>query len=83
MAFARSMAMGNSVTMMARITEEERAAPSPCTKRAPMSIPWELDAPHTADDSVNRVTPAMNTRLRPTRSPSRPANSSVPPKVIR
>ena len=34
MAFARSTALGNSVTMMATITEEDSAPPMPWTKRA-------------------------------------------------
>ena len=37
MAFARSRGTGKSATMMARMTDDDRAAPSPWTNRAEMS----------------------------------------------
>src|SRR5205823_3339685 len=38
---------------------------------------------HKSDAPMNTVRPIRNTRLRPTRSPIRPASSSSPPNVIR
>ena len=37
-------ASGNSVTMIARMTAEDKAPPRPCTKRAAMSIAWPGEA---------------------------------------
>ena len=49
---------------------------------AAMSISWTVETPHSSEATVNSVRPAMNMRLRPMRSPSRPARSSRPPKAI-
>ena len=83
MARARSCGWGNSVTMMARITEACMAAPMPWTKRAAMRKPWLGAAPHSTEAAVKMTSPARNTRLRPSRSPSRPASSRKLPKVTR
>ncbi len=82
-ALARSMALGNSVTMMATITDEENAPPMPCTKRATTSWAWLSADPQAMDARVKRATPARNTFLRPMRSPSRPAMSRKLPKEMR
>jgi DNA-binding MarR family transcriptional regulator len=83
MALARSRWSGNSATIIARITEAERAAPRPWTKRAAISISWEPAVPHRTEAMVNSVTPVRKTFLRPIRSLSRPASRRAPPKVIR
>src|SRR4051794_10501245 len=80
---ARSAGCGNSVTMIARITDAWTAAPTPCRKRAPISAPWLGASPHRIDAAVKNTTPARNTRLRPNRSPSRPASRRKPPNVTR
>ena len=80
---ARSVGVGNSITMIARITEACIAAPMPCRKRAAINSVELSAAPHSSEAIVNRVTPARNTRLRPSRSPSRPASSRKLPKVTR
>src|SRR4051794_580122 len=83
MARARVSGSGNSVTMIARITEAWAAAPTPCRKRAPIRTP-SLDArPQSSEASVKTTSPAWKTRLRPARSPRRPASRSRLPKVMR
>src|SRR4051794_24662965 len=69
--------------MIARITDAWTAAPTPCRKRAPISAPWLGASPHRIDAAVKNTTPARNTRLRPNRSPSRPASRRKPPNVTR
>ena len=44
---------GNSVTMIARITLEATAPPTPCKKRAAISIVWLVAAPHRMEAAVN------------------------------
>ena len=83
MALARSTGLGNSVTMMATITEEESAPPMPWTKRAPTNKAWLSAEPQAMEARVNNATPARNTFLRPTRSPRRPAMRRKLPKEIR
>src|SRR5579872_4464622 len=80
---ARSAASVNSVTMIARITEAWAAAPTPCRNRAAISAPWLGATPQSSEATVKIVRPERNTRLRPARSPSRPARSSRLPKVMR
>ena len=80
-ALARSRGSGNSVTRMPRLTAEDAAPPTPCAKRAATSIAGEVAAPATAEAARNSAMPARNIRLRPSRSPSRPASSSRPPKA--
>ena len=55
------------MTMMARITEACRAAPTPWTGRAATSVVELSAAPQSSEASVNRATPTRNTRLRPIR----------------
>jgi hypothetical protein len=59
--------------MRAMITEVAIAPPRPWRKRAAISSSWLSATPHRAEAMVKRVTPERKTRLRPTRSPSRPA----------
>ena len=80
---ARSAGLGNSVTMMATITEADSAPPMPWTKRAVTSMAWLSADPQAMEARVNSVTPARNTFLRPMRSPRRPAMSRKLPKEIR
>jgi hypothetical protein len=71
------------MTIIPRLTADAIAAPTPCRNRAATSIPAFTASPHSSEASVNRAMPATNTRFLPTRSPSRPASSSRPPKAIR
>ena len=82
-AFARSTGSGKRVTIMARITAELTAPPMPWMKRAAISIGWLNERPQRSDAAVNKARPARKTRLRPTRSPTRPASRSRPPNAIR
>ena len=80
---ARAAASGNSVTMIARITDAWAAAPTPWSRRAAISAPSLVANPHSSEANVKTTRPARKTRLRPARSPSRPASSSRLPKVTR
>ena len=68
---------------MARITAELTAPPMPWMNRAAISIGWLNEKPHSTDAAVKMPRPMRKTRLRPNRSPRRPASSSSPPKAIR
>ncbi len=59
------------------------APPTPCRARAATSVPWSPATPHSTDARVKRASPEVNIRLRPSRSPSRPASSNSPPNGIR
>ena len=48
-----------------------------------MSAPSDGAIPHRSEATVNMTTPARNTRLRPARSPRRPASSRRLPNVTR
>ena len=80
---ARACARGSEkvVTTIPSVTAEVRAAPTPCTNRATTRTTGAVASPHTSEATTNRARPAWNTRRRPTRSPSRPARSSIPPKA--
>jgi hypothetical protein len=82
-AFAISRGCGNIVTIIPRITAELIAPPMPWTKRAAISTPCDCASPQASEAKVKTAIPAMNSRLRPSRSPSRPASSSRPPNAIR
>jgi len=82
-ALACSRGSGNIVTIIPSTTAEVIAPPAPCTKRAITSIAWLCESPHTSEATVKIARPPRNTRLCPTRSPTRPASSSRPPKAIR
>src|SRR6202012_46796 len=52
-------------------------------KRATTTTLWLSASPQASDAAVNRESPVRKTSRRPSRSPSRPAKSSRPPKEIR
>ena len=79
----RSTASGNSVTMIARITDAWAAAPTPWSSLAPISSASVEATPQSSDATVNVTRPARNMRRRPRRSPRRPARSSRLPNVTR
>ena len=71
------------VTIIPSTTAEVSAPPAPWMKRAPISISWLCAVAHSSDAAEKIATPIRNTRLRPMRSPSRPASRSRPPNAIR
>ena len=83
MALARSAGSGNSVTMMAMITEADRAPPIPWTKRPATSMAGLTATPQMTEATVKDAIPAKKTSLRPIRSPRRPAISRKLANVIK
>jgi hypothetical protein len=57
------------------------AAPTPCMPRVMMSHTSDCAKPPSSDEMAKTVTPIMNMRRLPYRSPVRPPNNSSPPKV--
>ena len=57
------------------------AAPVPCTSRMPTSTPMPGASAQPAEATVNRASPARNTRRGPNRSPATPADSSSAAKA--
>jgi hypothetical protein len=57
------------------------AAPAPCTARAAISSGADGASAHASEAAPNVASPMRNTRRRPTRSPTRPAAISRPPKT--
>ena len=72
-----------SLTIIPRVTADAMAAPPPCTNLAAISIQGATARPQASEARTNTAIPARNSRLRPSRSPSRPPSSSSPPKAIR
>ena len=69
--------------MIATTTAEVSAAAAPWAKRAPISIASLWARPQIIEATTKEARPMRKMRLRPKRSPSRPASSSRLPKVIR
>ena len=80
-AMFRSRPSRNVVIRIERAAGEITAAPRPCTARAPMSEASLQASPATSEPAAKRTRPAMNTRLRPSRSAARPPSSRKPPKT--
>ena len=75
-AAVRSLTLSNVARMMASVVGTRRAAPRPCTSRAPISSAPLPDRPAASDDTVKTDRPIMNSRRRPNMSAIRPPNSS-------
>ena len=58
------------------------APPAACSTRAATSTTTETDSPHSTEAARKITTPAMNIRLRPTRSASRSAGTSAAAKTM-
>ena len=82
-AFACSRGSGNIVTIIPSTTAEVSAPPTPCTKRAPISMPWLGATAHSTEAAVKTARPIRKILRCPIRSPRRPASSSRPPNGIR
>jgi hypothetical protein len=67
---------------MPSATPDTIAPPTPCRNRAATSGPAVGASPHSNDAAVSTTMPATNIRLRPNRSPSRPASNNRPPNGI-
>ncbi len=82
---ARAFSLGpvKMVTNMPRMVAATTAAPAPWTNRAVTNSTWVSARPQKTEAVVNRPTPVRKTFLGPTRSPTRPASSRRPPKVMR
>jgi hypothetical protein len=78
---ARSAPSLKVVEMIDSAAGEIRAAPKPCSARAPMSMPSLVASPSSRDAPVKITRPTRNNRLRPRRSPARPPSSRKPPKT--
>jgi hypothetical protein len=61
---------GKAALSCVRASGITSAAPAPCTPRAAISQPGSGASAHAADAAANRVSPAVNMRRRPKRSPS-------------
>ena len=57
------------------------AAPKPCTPRAAISIPDDVESPQTSEAAPKIASPAMKTMRRPMRSAARPPRRRKPPYV--
>ena len=69
---------GKASASSVRVSGVTIAAPIPCVARAAISRPIVGASAAAADEAVKRVSPAMNIRLRPKRSPSAaPVSSST------
>ena len=71
------------VMMIDRAAGVMRAAPRPCAARVPMSSPALPAKPDSSDATVNTPIPTRKTRLRGSRSATRPPSSRPPPEVSR
>ena len=71
------------MTMMAMMTDAEKAPPIPWRNRPVMRTAWLWATPHMIDAPVKSTIPVRNTLRRPIRSPRRPAISRKLPKVMR
>src|SRR4051812_25447252 len=80
-AFVRSRVPGNVVMMIESAAGETSAPPRPCSARPAISIPDDWARPLSSDAAENTMTPATNSRLRPSRSAARPPSSRKPPKT--
>ena len=81
-AMLRSRPSRKVVTTIESAAGASSAPPSPCSARVTISAPSDQASPDSNEPSVKTATPAMNSRLRPSRSASRPPSSSVPPNRI-
>ena len=81
MARARSRSVVKTLVRIDRVDGMMAAAPTPMQARAMMRRSGEPDQAENADPPPKTARPAMNTHLRPTRSPSAPRESSRPAKT--
>jgi hypothetical protein len=77
----RAGPLGNVVATSASAVGDAMAEPTPCARRAITKVVSSHASPHRIDAMANSATPAMNVRLRPMVSPSRPPSSISPPNV--
>src|SRR5262245_62506832 len=80
-AFPRTAGSLNVVDKIDSAAGASSAPNPPCAARAATSIPKPVAAPPTADAAAKPSAPTRNVTLRPSRSPSRPPNSSRLPNA--
>ena len=74
---------GKVAPITARAPGVSRAAPTPCTARAPIRA-WTVgDSPQAIEARVKSPTPIRKTRRRPNRSPAAPPIKTRAPRVSR
>ena len=78
----RSRPSWKVVVRIERAAGESMAAPSPCRLRNAISERSDQARPSSSELTVNRSSPAINIRRRPSRSASRPPSRRNPPKKI-
>ena len=77
----RSPASANMFVMIDSVEGMISAAPIPIPARAAISMPTLPEKAAQVEPAANRARPAMNVRLRPTRSARLPATSIRPPNT--
>src|SRR5580765_2177413 len=77
----RSLPAGKVVLIRARAAGEASAAPAPWRTRATRRISWFGARPPRSEAAQKTMTPTVNIRRRPKRSPSRPPSMSRLPKA--
>jgi hypothetical protein len=82
MARARSRSVSKTLVRIDSVHGIRAAAPTPMTARAIVRRSGAPDQAASADPAPNTSSPAMNTHLRPTRSPSAPKLSSRPANTM-
>jgi hypothetical protein len=71
-----SSAGGKAARSSASVLGISSAPATPCSTRAPISMPVVVDSAHSSDVSAKPTMPIMKTFLRPKRSPSLPPTIS-------
>ena len=80
-AFWRSDGSGKTLVRMARLAGKMKAAATPMSARAVMSVPVECDHAAAAENNPKNTSPTCMVPLRPRRSPIPPPASSSPAKA--
>jgi hypothetical protein len=75
----RSLPSLNAVVRIERAAGSDIAAPMPCARRAPTSMPDVWANPPASDDAPSTIVPARSIRRRPNRSAARPPSNMNPP----
>ncbi len=80
-ALARARCSVKVTVRMVRVAGDSTAAPTPCSDRAAIRVPWFWEKPPTRLAPVKRTSPTSRMRRRPNRSASLPPSNRRPPKV--
>src|ERR671934_854819 len=80
-ALLRSAPSANMFITIDRAAGSMIAAPTPCTARLPIRNASPVASAQPSDEAVNRASPSIRIRRRPSRSAARPPSSRKPPNV--